>query len=114
MGYEVDFRIDTGARELWCARTRTVANLNYTSNCAPMFRLAFASDKGLHELNGLTGRDARAKVKGACDHIERDAGAYRALNPANGWGDSLTCYAFLRSILTLCERYTRAKIFVSA
>lgn len=65
---------------------------NMTSNVAPMWREAGC------DLRDLKSWKAKDCVKPLCDAINRmkaDPKKYRAMNPANGWGNYDSCVEFL-------------------
>ena len=72
---------------------------NMTSNVAPMWREAGCD---LRDLKGKKGSEA---VKPLCDAINRmmaDPEKYKAMNPANGWGDYEGCLNYLRGCHDAC------------
>jgi len=108
MSYDINFLIGTGAPEL-----HSVANFNFTSNCASMFRLAFGGN-GLWELHGMGARYAMPVIRAAMQHMERNKAKYEHLNPPNGWGDINAAYLFLQSLFSQSVLHKYCTISVSA
>ena len=105
MSYDVYIVIDTGAAE-----PVEVFWRNYTSNCGPMWRHAGAD---LQDFNGAPCTEAVGPLAEAVKRMEADPDTYRAMNPANGWGDYESCLEFMRDIATACAEHTKASMRVS-
>ncbi len=73
MSYDINTEPDTGL------------DWNYTYNVQPM--TAKAGLHSLHDLDGLTAYAAASKIAGVILRMEAVPDEYRALEPANGWGD---------------------------
>lgn len=58
---------------------------NCTSNCGPQWREAGAQ---IHEWDERRARDVIDELDLAIRTMENDIGKYRAMNPANGWGNA--------------------------
>lgn len=89
-------------------------SLNYTYNCSPMFRMALGGG-GINDLNGQQCREMIPTLKAALAHMTapENKDTYKALNPANGWGDHATATKFLANILATCEAHPNAVIKIS-
>lgn len=83
---------------------------NYTSNCALMWR---AAGVDLAEFEGRPARECEYSLAVAIGRMEADPDTYRAMNPANGWGDYDGCLAFLRGILRDLRNHPHATVRVS-
>lgn len=97
--------------------------LNYTSNLAPFFYDHIPAERGrggLHELNGLTGKQACAVLSEALADIDaayvttstiRQREKYDA---KNGWGSTDGALIFLGRMLAACAANPRKKVDLSA
>jgi hypothetical protein len=109
MSYDIDLVIDAGG-------PTSIAigySLNYTSNCAGMWRKAMPETDGLAGMDGLDASAAAAALRAGIAKMEQDPDAYRELNPSNGWGDYDSQLEMLRELLSQCEAAPRAKVRVS-
>lgn len=111
MSYDISLHIDTGGPEpAWVGK-----DWNYTTNCAPMWRLAMPETDGLAGMHGLLAKDAAGVLKKGIARMEKDPAAYRALNPENGWGSfdgEYGTFQALRRLLANCEAHPRATVRV--
>lgn len=86
---------------------------NYTHNCNRMVR-----DAGLeewpYEVAGWSADRLGRRLADTIECLERDPEKYRAMNPANGWGDYDSLLVALREVLASCERYPSARVGMSA
>lgn len=105
MSYDIWLEIDTGADEPW----RFCNHLNYTSNCAPMWRAAGAD---LQAFDRAPCTEAAGPLAAAAKRMEDAPHTYRAMNPPNGWGDYESCLNFLREIAELCGKHPKATLRV--
>jgi hypothetical protein len=97
---------------------------NYTSNLAPLFydHIPAANSRGgLHELHGLTGKQAASILADALDRIHSTylrSGSTRAFrakyDASNGWGSTDGALLFIARIMAACQSYPRRKVSVSA
>lgn len=105
MSYDVTLYIDTGAGNYICC-----FDSNMTSNVAPMWREAGADLAKMHELPAWRAVDV---LTAAIDNMTNYPQDYRAMEPANGWGDYDGCLEFLTSIRDACRKHPRAYISIS-
>lgn len=109
MSYDIDLVIDTGGPEP--ARLQD-EYWNYTSNVAPMWRLAMPETDGLAGLHGVQAGEAAKVLRVGIAHMENEPAVYRALNPANNWGDFESQLDALKQLMAWCERHPRATVEV--
>jgi hypothetical protein len=109
VSYDIWLEADLGGPE-----PAKVGNLhwNYTSNVAPMWREAMPASDGLAGLDGMTCSDAAGHLEAGIARMEADPDAYRAMNPANGWGDFDSQLERLRGLLAECRAYPQAKVAI--
>ena len=80
----------------------TVADIgSYTYNIQPMFRRA--TGQSLSNLSGMKASDAQQVLQAALDKMQADPQAYRALNPANGWGHYNGFVTYLSRAIRACR-----------
>ena len=84
---------------------------DYTWNTGPMFFKA-SGGTNLSNLNGLEARDAARVLDAALVEMTAHADEYRAMNPANGWGDFDTFREWLQKILEACREMPDAVLCV--
>jgi hypothetical protein len=104
-------------------------SFNYTSNVSSLFYDHIAQDRnrgGIHELDGLTGKQAVEVLYDAFIALDRSylnewreaavgAPAFCAKYDApNGWGSAVGAILFLARIMGACARNPRKKVRVSA
>lgn len=102
---------------------------NYTSNVSALFYDHIPGERplgGLHELDGLTGREAAAVLSDAFDRIhDTKMGVWRhdtagepdfcaKYDAPNGWGSAVGGLIFLAQILAACAKHPRKKVSVCA
>lgn len=109
MSYDIWLEVDTGGDEP--ARLVDV-HWNYTSNVAPMWRLAMPDTDGLAGLHGMQAGEAAKVLHIGIAHMENEPAPYRALNPANGWGDFDGQLERLRELREWCRKHPRAKVAI--
>lgn len=83
---------------------------NYTSNCAPMWRAAGAD---LADMDGKPARRCGGIIGLAVRIMQNDPARFKAMNPANGWGDYDSCIRFLETVAAACEENPEATVQVS-
>lgn len=109
MSYDGWLVIDTGGDE-----PATVAELgNCTSNVAPMWRRALheaGEDIRLRDTEGRTAGEVLPLLRRAVTHMEGHPGVYKAMNPANGWGDYEGALNYLRGVAELCQRHPKTTL----
>ncbi|MGH3634219.1 MAG: hypothetical protein ACREN2_13495 [Candidatus Dormibacteria bacterium] len=105
MSYDIDLIIDTGGPE-----PARLTSRNQTSNVSCMWRHAGAD---LAEFDGRTAVEALPALRIAIAAIEDDPGTYKAMNPANGWGDYDSCLEFLRELVKDFTAHPKATVVVS-
>jgi len=84
---------------------------NYTSNVSGMWTEALGHRLG--DLKDKTAGDCIDALKQAVDAMEADPAKYRAMNPANGWGDYEGALDYLRRLWVACASYPKATIWIS-
>jgi hypothetical protein len=109
VSYDVNLEIDTGGKH-----PATVGNddMNYTYNCAPMFRRALGGN-GINNLHGELASDMLPRLRAAVSHMAENPDIYEPMNPANGWGDYKTALQFLEHILLNAAAHPKATFRVS-
>lgn len=105
MSYDVWLEIDTGGPE-----PATVGN--YTSNVAPMW--AGALGHSLRDLHHQECSVALDRLRAAVRVMEAEPDRFRAMNPANGWGDYEGALGYLRDLAAACAAHPKARIAISA
>jgi len=101
MSYDISLMMDTGGPELVM-----VESWNYTSNCAPMWRLAGAD---LADFEGKTSAECLPSLKAAINVMAGDPARFKAMNPPNGWGDY---DSLLKALTELAESMSRNPLTV--
>ncbi len=111
MSYDVYFEIDTGGKEL-----HAVDSFNHTSNCYHMFFFAMDRSDGqcIKALNGMSAKVAEPVLEEACKVMESNPSRFRDMNPASGWGDSLSAYVFLTRLRDACRNHPLTLLRVCA
>lgn len=99
-------------------------SFNYTSNVAKLWYDHIPDDGkggGLHELHGLTGKEAVALLGEAFSRIDdarfgngRDHAFFSQYDAANGWGSAYGGLLFMARIMTACAKNPRKKVHVCA
>jgi hypothetical protein len=111
VSYDCYMKIDAGGNE-----PATVCDIgNYTSNVSPMWMRALGGAR-LSDLDGRSGRDLIPIFEAAVSHIRNpdNVAAYRAMEPANGWGSHDGAARYLEKILEACRKHPKALLRVSA
>ncbi|NUR38796.1 MAG: hypothetical protein HOV73_01750 [Streptomyces sp.] len=113
MSYDIDLyaTIDTGHAD--GPMTITIAEVgNYTSNVSGMW--ADAIGHRLFELNGRTAGDALEQLTEAVARMRATPDHYRAMEPANGWGNYDGALQYLDRLRDACESHPKTTIRISA
>lgn len=106
MSYDIYLEVDTGGAE-----PATVGDSwNYTSNLAPMWRLAGAD---LSEFHGRAAGDVAPILRTAIEAMRADPGKFRAMDSPNGWGTYDTLVPCLDRLLSIFEAHPSAIVAVS-
>lgn len=84
MSYDIWLEADMGGPERVAIGS---LDWNYTSNVAPMWRKAMPDTEGLAGFDGMRAKHALPILECGIAAMEADPEAYRAMNPANGWGE---------------------------
>ena len=107
MSYDVHLEIDTGGPDP--AEVCDVGN--YTSNCSCMWDHAMG-EPHLRDLDGAVAGEHAERIIAAARRMEDDPATYAAMNPPNGWGDSVTAQAYLLKIGKACRAHPKAVLRV--
>lgn len=110
MSYDVSFTIDTGGEY----PASVGDSLNYTYNCAPMFRSALGGE-GINSLDGKNAGEELPRLRVAVSHISDpdNVKTYRDMNPDNGWGSHEGARAFLEKILLNAVAHPKSTIRIT-
>ena len=108
MSWDVHLEADLGGPE-----PLRVGDLdaNYTWNVGPMFKAA-VGEAGLNHLDGISAAEMREKCAAILAAFNANPEKFRALNPANGWGNFDGAREFIRTIHDACERAPKAIVRV--
>lgn len=85
-------------------------DLNYTSNCAPMWRDAGAD---LGRFNGKAVSQCQPILWDAILVMVQNPTRYREMEPSNGWGHYSTCLEFLCRIHEAMRENPTCRVLVS-
>ena len=91
--------VDTGGDEL---RNIELYSDNYTGNVYPMW-IEAGVDEALYESEGIEAASIIPILEDGIRDMENCPHTYIAMNPPNGWGDSVGALRFLRRLLTACK-----------
>ena len=108
MSYDVSLVIDAGGQE---PAILYGLDENYTYNCSDM--LAAAIGYTLGELDGWPATEVAEALTRAIEHMTLNPDKYTAMNPDNGWGDSVGWLKFITRIRDACLEAPKAKLMVS-
>jgi hypothetical protein len=104
--------LDIGLRVIVDGQSVEVGgDFNYTHNVCPMWRKAGCYD-ALYMSHGKTAGEILPDLQRAIGEMRKDPVGYAALNPPNGWGDSLTAFEFLCRFTADCVRFPSAVVWV--
>ena len=91
--------VDTGGDE---PRNIELYSDNYTGNVCPMWIKAGVYE-ALYESDGVEAAAIIPILEKGIWYMESFPQTYIAMNPPNGWGDSVGALRFLRRLLTACK-----------
>lgn len=107
MSYDIYLQIDTGAEH-----PTSVDDIgNYTSNVSGMWTKALGYP--LADLHDRNAGDAIADLDKAITTMQANCEEYRAMEPANGWGDYRGALEYLRKLREGCAKHPKTTIYVS-
>lgn len=107
MSYDIYLQIDTGAE--YPATVYEVGN--YTSNVSRMWTKALGHP--LYELNDRNAGESVAALDDAISWMQANPDEFRAMEPANGWGDYAGALKYLRRLREGCAQHPKTVIYVS-
>jgi hypothetical protein len=85
---------------------------NITHNVASMWQRAGCFE-ALYKSAGKAAADILPALERAEGEMRREPGAYRALDPSNGWGGYDSALEWLGKLIAACRRYPKAVVRVS-
>ena len=91
--------VDTGGDEL---RSIELYHANYTANVYPMW-IEAGVDEALYKSNEMEAATIIPILEDGIRNMESNPHTYIAMNPPNGWGDSVGALRFLRRLLAACK-----------
>lgn len=94
-----------------CGASGGVEIGNYTYNCSPM--LWEANKASLSDLNGKPVEEVALVLSEGVAIMRADPERFRAMNPANGWGDYDSWLGYLDRIIDACNQYPGAVLVVT-
>jgi len=77
----------------------------HTYNLSPMWRKALPFIESTRDLDGKKCADILTALDVGLLDATKNANAYRALNPDNGWGDYEGFYQIFTKFVSLCNQY---------
>ena len=98
--------VDTGGKE---PRSIEFYHANYTGNVYPMWVKA-GVDEAWYYSDGVEASTIIPILEKGIWYMESFPRTYAALNPPNGWGDSVGALRFLRRLLEACKQDPKALI----
>ncbi len=115
MGYDVHLSVNCSCGGRTQPEERDVFASNYTSNCSRMWDEAGCAlrDWAYDKAAGRTAATLIEPLRTAIRAMEENPERFRAMEPDNKWGSYEGAMEFLRSILSACEQYPEALIYVS-
>ena len=93
MSWDFGMEVDVGGKEPATLKY----DRNYTYNVSPMFYEAMGGD-GIASIEGKTGEEAAPLLSQAIKAMVEEPEKYKAMNPANGWGDYDGALELLRDL----------------
>ena len=91
--------VDTGGDK---PRSIELYHSNYTGNVCPMWTEAGVYE-ALYESDGVEAASIIPILEDGIADMETNPVTYVAMNPSNGWGDSVGALRFLRRLLAACK-----------
>jgi hypothetical protein len=85
---------------------------NITHNVASMWQRAGCFEV-LYKSAGKAAADILPALERAEGEMRREPGAYRALDPSNGWGSYDSALEWLGKLIAACHRHPKAVVRVS-
>ena len=110
LGFGLHVEVDTGGQEPIDVE---LGAFNITHNVSPMWVKAGVYDALYNSDRKDAGEILETLREGKVDFIA-DLNEYEKLNPPNGWGTVKDAFGFLESVIALCEKHPKAKIWISA
>ena len=92
--------VDTGGDGL---RNIELYHACYTENVCPMWDMAGVYE-ALYKSDGVEAASIIPILEKGIWYMESFPRTYLAMNPPNGWGDSVGALRFLRRLLTACKQ----------
>ena len=83
-------------------------SFNLTYNLSPM--LWAAGMPAWREFIGMRAGDAGPIWQAVADELRRDPDKYKAMNPANGWGDYEGAVKVISALAAACARHPSARV----
>jgi hypothetical protein len=77
----------------------------HTYNLAPMWRKALPMIESTRDLDGRKCADLLTALDAGLLDATKNASAYEALDPTNGWGDYEGFYRIFTKFVRLCNQY---------
>lgn len=87
--------------------------INYTHNCNQMVREA-GMPEWPYKVHGWSARKLRRRLDVVLAELRANPEKYRAMNPANGWGDYDGLRSQLARLRSDCRDHPRARVWMWA
>ena len=115
MSYDVHLSVNCSCGGRTNPEERDVFSSNYTSNCSRMWDAAGCSlrDWAYDKAAGRRASTLIEPLRTAIRTMEEDPQRFREMEPDNRWGSYDGALKWLRSILSACEEYPEASVYVS-
>lgn len=81
---------------------------NYTYNVSDMWYKIYPEDKGMVQIEGMTGIKASCKIIHAIEILRNNSPLFRKMEPKNKWGSYEGFLAFLKEVFDACMRHPYA------
>ncbi|MFD7554150.1 hypothetical protein ACFV9E_06370 [Streptomyces sp. NPDC059835] len=110
MSYDISLylNVDSGGPEPLEVCVASIGN--YTVNVARMWTDALGHSLG--DLKGTNAGDSQPALAAAIDRMTANPDRYRAMEPANGWGDYEGALAYLTALRDACAVHPKASIHI--